>query len=43
MFLLARLISPLLIHTRSGGDVQDDMESVEEVEVVFDETTNLLS
>ncbi|GJY14128.1 hypothetical protein Tco_0383437, partial [Tanacetum coccineum] len=30
-------------YTRSGGDVQDDMESVEEVEVVFDETTNLLS
>ncbi|GJT49013.1 hypothetical protein Tco_0975170 [Tanacetum coccineum] len=26
---------------RSGGDVQDDMESEEEVEVVFDESTNL--
>ncbi|GKA97449.1 zinc knuckle CX2CX4HX4C containing protein [Tanacetum coccineum] len=30
-------------YTRSGGDAQDDMESMEEVEVVFDETTNLLS
>ncbi|GKB82352.1 hypothetical protein Tco_0949247, partial [Tanacetum coccineum] len=29
--------------TRSGGDVQDDMESEEEVEVVFDESTNLRS
>ncbi|GJV99270.1 hypothetical protein Tco_1554522 [Tanacetum coccineum] len=32
-------------YTRSGGDpnlVQYDMESEEEVEVVFDETTNLL-
>nr|GEW93649.1 retrovirus-related Pol polyprotein from transposon TNT 1-94 [Tanacetum cinerariifolium] len=26
-------------YTRSGGDVQDDFESEEEVEVVFDETT----
>ncbi|GJT77832.1 hypothetical protein Tco_1044557 [Tanacetum coccineum] len=34
------------IYTRSGGDptsVQDDMEDEEEVEVVFDETTNLLN
>lgn len=31
-------------YTRRGGDPnQDDMESEEEVEVVFDETTNLLS
>nr|GEZ12401.1 hypothetical protein [Tanacetum cinerariifolium] len=33
-------------YTRGGGDpnlVQDDMESEEEVEIVFDEATNLLS
>ncbi|GKB96434.1 hypothetical protein Tco_0982571 [Tanacetum coccineum] len=29
--------------TRNGGDVQDDIESEEEVEVAFDETTNLRS
>ncbi|GKC54502.1 hypothetical protein Tco_1077247, partial [Tanacetum coccineum] len=40
--LLAREFDPENF-TRSGGDVQDDMESEEEVEVVFDETTNLPS